>query len=321
MNGPRDQSRYPGALVALAILASGQVLVVAGCIHADAIRADAPWPISVEAIKLTTPDGPISGYLATVDLSDPRVDVLVTAPSPVPLADDAEAMLTPTDTWAESVGAVLATNANFFRRPSGARGPWTLGEPIDVMGLSVSSGTVVSPARVHNGRPDPSVVFSSDRTARIGYLAPSPGDDTEEAVAGIGGVASDKVPGTLLVENGVNTGATSRVEPSKRHPRTAVGIRDDGRTLILAVIDGRQPALSVGITLPELADVLISRGATTAINLDGGGSSAFIYAPPGADRITNSPSDGVFRPVANHLGFAVAETSPTRSVLTHSWGE
>ena len=46
-----------------------------------------------------------------------------------------------------------------------------------------------------------------------------------------------------------------------RHPRTALGVDRDGRTLIVAVIDGRQPELSVGMTLPELALFLVGQGA------------------------------------------------------------
>jgi exopolysaccharide biosynthesis protein len=38
-------------------------------------------------------------------------------------------------------------------------------------------------------------------------------------------------------------------------------------------------------------------GAYTAVNLDGGGSSALFLG----DRIVNRPSDLVERPVANHL--------------------
>ena len=47
------------------------------------------------------------------------------------------------------------------------------------------------------------------------------------------------------------------------------------------------------------------------LNLDGGGSSTFIYVPEDQDPtepaapITNRPSDGHFRAVANHLGFRI----------------
>lgn len=78
----------------------------------------------------------------------------------------------------------------------------------------------------------------------------------------------------------------SRVFFLSRHPRSAVGVRDDG-TLLFVTIDGRQPQRSVGMSLPELTDLLIELGAVSAINLDGGGSSAMVVR----DRVVNWPSD------------------------------
>jgi exopolysaccharide biosynthesis protein len=81
------------------------------------------------------------------------------------------------------------------------------------------------------------------------------------------------------------------------HPRTAVGLSKDRRRLLLVVADGRREGVP-GLTLPELAALLVEVGACTALNLDGGGSSALWLR----DRIVNRPSDGVERKVANHLG-------------------
>jgi exopolysaccharide biosynthesis protein len=84
------------------------------------------------------------------------------------------------------------------------------------------------------------------------------------------------------------------------HPRTAVGLSADRRQLLLVVADGRRDGVP-GLTLPELAALLVEMGACTALNLDGGGSSALWLR----DRIVNQPSDGVERKVANHLGVVV----------------
>ena len=73
----------------------------------------------------------------------------------------------------------------------------------------------------------------------------------------------------------------------KRHPRTAVGISRDEKTMIWAVVDGRQPGYSFGMTLRELADFMKTQGAYNAINLDGGGSSTMIIE----NRLINRPSD------------------------------
>jgi exopolysaccharide biosynthesis protein len=78
------------------------------------------------------------------------------------------------------------------------------------------------------------------------------------------------------------------------HPRTAVGISRDGRRVIFVVVDGRQKPYSDGMALRQLATLMLSLGAHTAMNLDGGGSSAMIFADPaanGALRIANRPSD------------------------------
>jgi exopolysaccharide biosynthesis protein len=85
------------------------------------------------------------------------------------------------------------------------------------------------------------------------------------------------------------------------HPRTAVGLSADRGRLLLLVADGRGEDVP-GPTLPELAALLVEVGACTALNLDGGGSSALWLD----DRIVNRPSDLVERPVANHLAVVPA---------------
>ena len=60
------------------------------------------------------------------------------------------------------------------------------------------------------------------------------------------------------------------------HPRTAVGLSRDERTLILMVVDGRQPNYSDGASLAELANLLVDYGAYSALNFDGGGSAILV---------------------------------------------
>ena len=76
-------------------------------------------------------------------------------------------------------------------------------------------------------------------------------------------------------------------------PRTALGYNAD--TLFLVVADGRQPKYSTGLTLYELASILIELGATEAINLDGGSSSTFVVN----DEVVNQPSGRQEREVLN----------------------
>lgn len=91
------------------------------------------------------------------------------------------------------------------------------------------------------------------------------------------------------------------------HPRSAIGLTENGSTLILMVVDGRQPSVSEGATLPELATFLREYGATTALNLDGGGSSTLAISKLTGDvQLLNNPVNydqlNVERPIANHLG-------------------
>ncbi len=76
-------------------------------------------------------------------------------------------------------------------------------------------------------------------------------------------------------------------------PRTALGYNAD--TLFLVVADGRQPKYSTGLTLYELASILIELGATEAINLDGGSSSTFVVN----NKVINQPSGRREREVLN----------------------
>ncbi len=76
-------------------------------------------------------------------------------------------------------------------------------------------------------------------------------------------------------------------------PRTALAYNAD--TLFLVVADGRQPKYSTGLTLYELASILIELGATEAINLDGGSSSTFVVN----DKVVNKPSGQREREVLN----------------------
>jgi hypothetical protein len=91
---------------------------------------------------------------------------------------------------------------------------------------------------------------------------------------------------------------------STRHPRSAIASLADGRVLMV-VVDGRQPALSVGMSLDELARFLVDLGAVEAINLDGGGSTTMVVK----GEIVNHPSDLTGeRPVSDAILVRPAKT-------------
>ena len=59
-------------------------------------------------------------------------------------------------------------------------------------------------------------------------------------------------------------------------PRTAVGVIDENH-LVFVVVDGRSPGYSAGVTMTGLAQIMKDLGATTAYNIDGGGSSTMYF--------------------------------------------
>lgn len=78
----------------------------------------------------------------------------------------------------------------------------------------------------------------------------------------------------------------------ERHPRTAIAFNDD--YMFFIVVDGRNPSVSIGMTITELADFTKNTlGATWAIAQDGGGSSTMVINGevvnfPNADLLNNT---------------------------------
>jgi Phosphodiester glycosidase len=85
--------------------------------------------------------------------------------------------------------------------------------------------------------------------------------------------------------------------------RTAVGIADGGRRLLLLALDGALEYRS-GLTVAEVAAALRSLGSADGFGLDGGGSSTLVAREPGtaAAVVRNHPSGGTQRPVPNGIG-------------------
>lgn len=81
----------------------------------------------------------------------------------------------------------------------------------------------------------------------------------------------------------------------ERHPRSAIGVKGD--QIYLVEVDGRQPKLSVGMTLAELGDYMHKLGCDLALSLDGGASATLWFD----GKVRNSPCDEAERPIANGL--------------------
>ncbi|MFD1929327.1 S-layer homology domain-containing protein [Sporosarcina siberiensis] len=87
---------------------------------------------------------------------------------------------------------------------------------------------------------------------------------------------------------------------ASRHPRTAIGIDATGSKVFLVTVDGRRAGHSNGTSLQDLSKLLIAKGAVSAINLDGGGSTTMVTSQPGSlfPKMINIPSEGYERRVS-----------------------
>ncbi len=111
--------------------------------------------------------------------------------------------------------------------------------------------------------------------------------------------------GPGLVENGAVISGIDNVEVDTNfgnhsvqgsHPRTGIGIIDENH-LVFVVVDGREDGYSRGATMSEFAQIFVDLGATTAYNLDGGGSSEMWFN----GQVVNRPSNGGERATSDIL--------------------
>lgn len=152
---------------------------------------------------------------------------------------------------------VFAVNADWF---SPWPAPWNMPMPTDLGGLAISDGVVVSPA---SG--SPSLMIAKSGVASIAVTtAQTRIDDLQVAVSGFGLCLRDGIP-----------------QPSEDdlHPRTGIGLSEDGEQLFVIAIDGRRFSRQ-GATTHELGQWMKRCGADDAINMDGGGSTTLAWWNP-----------------------------------------
>ncbi len=235
-----------------------------------ACSASADWRVvrdGIEVQRITR--GTMDAHVVRIDLR--RADLRVVA------SDREDRSLTVSE-FARRRQAIVAINGDYFT------------ETMDTIGLAMDACGVWATAKPVRREP---VVAVGKRRAAIDFFT-KPKRWMTGAVAGWPMLVEGCAVKTTLPGSDFFTRAP--------HPRTAVGLSKDRRTLLFVVADGRREGVP-GLTLPELAQFLFELGACTAINLDGGGSSAMWVE----DAIVNRPSDPVERKVANHLAVILAE--------------
>lgn len=242
-----------------------------------------PWGQGIEyaSISADTHEGPVTLHLLRFDPERTHVSVESRRSR-----DGAVRLADPKRLLRES-SAVAAVNASPYATES-----FHTGGPATISGLSLESGTLVSPSSER--------LWSFYLTDAGGFgLLPPGSDPPTKAYQGAGGFEPLVVDGS------------PRGYPDAEEARTAIGQDAVGRVYI-AVVDGPRRDHSRGATTEELGRWLAWLGLENALNLDGGGSTILLRrrrSPSGAltrrVRTVNRPVAGLLhggrRPVANVL--------------------
>jgi exopolysaccharide biosynthesis protein len=246
-------------------------------------------------------------FVAAIDLTNPSVQVRVARGGEDPDGDGEwqTTLMQPTKI-ADREKFDVVVNGDFFAayntkdaEGAAAQKQFVGGRPAKVIGPAVTDGKCWSDPE------KPQAVFMIDGQGRpVVTELKTPPSNANQVIAGR----------FVLVRDGKNVAPPGEKPGFARgpHPRTAVGIRDEGKTLVMVVIDGRKKGEATGMSLQETGDVMIKLGCTDAVNLDGGGSSMLGIRNPddGKMVIMNRPSDGRERSVANVLGVSVTPKKP-----------
>lgn len=224
-------------------------------------------------------------HLLKVNLRSAGLSFLVT---PCELEDEQSCPARTTSKFLQDFDLDLAINGDGFN-------PWYSnhlldyyphsGDPVEPIGLAASQGVLYADYT----DAEPTLYLS--RVNQLRFNTPP-------------GRIYNAISGNLML---VEQGRALSLPDDAPQPRSALGIDQQGKFLLLVVVDGRQPGYSQGVTLAELAEILVENDVQNGLNLDGGGSSTLVVRNPlGLPRVLNSPINhgipGWQRPVANHLG-------------------
>ncbi|MBI6120299.1 phosphodiester glycosidase family protein [Salegentibacter maritimus] len=176
---------------------------------------------------------------------------------------------------------ILAINGGYFAANSSVS---TIIQDGEVIAPGPNTEIARGAFGIKNNKPEVAWVNSGNNNIPMKFASPDINSKSE-----IWNVSQAVGGGPVLLKNG-KINVTDKEEGFTgshlmRHPRTAIGYKNK-HSLIMMVVDGRQEA-SVGVSLEELAQLMLEVGAKEAVNLDGGGSSAMIAA----NEVVNIPTD------------------------------
>lgn len=234
-------------------------------------------------------------HVLRINLTDPDIRLLPTPRHTNYVANSAETQGRTVSQFVRTYGVQVAVNANFFS-PEEYYLPE--GTAMRVDGLSISDGNPVSPANFSRAA---CVLFDAANIGRVVH--------TNWPAVSTNGVLNAVAGDYPILVRGVNIGRQYLSQGGFIHatnPRTALGLSQDGKTLFLMCIDGRQDH-SAGALDYETGAWMLLVGAYDAVNLDGGGSAtmAMLSSTGQAMRLNYSSAvadSGRERTVGSHFG-------------------
>ncbi len=243
----------------------------------------------IEAAPIRVPSIPLILYAVKIDLQHPSLAVTVSERELFIKKNGAYDGTLKAETvlqFAKRHDAVVAVNASFFQYKS-----MLFDMQRRVLGLHIANGQLLSPLH----EPFAALLFTEDKRAFI--VDRQRAENTAGALNGISGFRQILKDGQVLPSDIKNADS-----------RTAVGVADDGKTLIILMIEAENTVRSQGLDYESAAEYLKRLGARDALQLDGGGSSTLIIKRGGKHRVA-VPTIAFLplRKVASCLGFRIKD--------------
>ena len=284
---------------------SSPFLFVSLCLAAIMCAAESPCTgVELKSLALETPRK-MKAFVARIDLTTPGIGFTATERDPhwgEPMPDYTNRTVL-IDTKrertadflvrrrAEGLPVAIAVN-------SAPWGPWDCSAAYrskygSFRWWNVSDGVELA----HGRNPRRGSFFLVYKDGRVDIASSVPLSRTNEVAFAFCGFG-------MLRKNGAPVTSYVRRTAKRTNPRTAFGLTADRRTLVLLVVDGRQPGWSLGADSDDLCDILRAEGVTDAVDMDGGGSSTLVVfdETTGKPRTLNRPSDKVGRRNALNVG-------------------
>ncbi len=250
------------------------------------VSQDYDLPIGVRLFQGEQSNPPLKAWYLDVDMTNEDLAVR-------PYLSTEPTGLETVPNFTERVGAIAAVNGGFF---GGSTSYSAVVYPDQVVAQNISAlvrNKVTYPVTRSFFGVDMEKTMSVDWIYHFGatvtdiYTLETPADNSPGNPSQVPQKSTGQVYDDLLVGIGGGPSLVKQESPAITYyeevfwesgvglevdnPRTAVGYTRNQHAILL-VVDGRQTA-SQGVTLPELAQIMLDLGCVEAMNLDGGGST------------------------------------------------